>query len=194
MNEPVVLLGGPRDGIQITVDTGTNTITAVTAEIPPWQYHAPRPRWWLHPIAWVRWKPPPPPEPPRMIQLEYRREGTVRDGLPVFRLQDGEWRPYRGPGIDPGQGIYPAMVTALYAVPPQVRQDPATRWVMSRDWYDRVRAHAVTNGEDPEPDPEKRVPAPGDRVLGVLITVTEDGGAPHIENPRMSAGTGRPCA
>ena len=93
---------------------------------------------------------------------------------------------FRGPDIDAGADLYHAMADAMYGVHTFIRNDRETCWVMSRDWYDRLRAKAYELGdrEDPEPDPEKRVPQPGDQILGIKMTVTEDGGPPHLENPR----------
>lgn len=177
MTEPVpaVLAGGPHDGRQIT-GTRAKIIESVFATPERIWTPSPRPAWWRHPIKYLRWKPPPPPEPPKLIQLRYEADGTTDNGRQVFRLTS-PWQPYHGPEASPDDGnLYKALVHAMYAVHPAIRQDNATRWVMNMGWYARIRR---------EPDP---VPSPEDVLLGTKVRVSADGGAPHLENPRYPQG------
>jgi hypothetical protein len=174
MSYPAVLIGGPHDGRDVT-HTKANTIETVFAMPLSLITGTPRPRWWRHPVKYLRWKPPPPPEPPKLIQLRYTADGTTDNGRRVFRLAS-PWQPYRGPEAEDDGGIYPALAKAMYAVHPAIRQDGATRWVMNPGWHARIR-------RDPN-----MLPDPDDMVFGTRIRVTADGGAPHLENPRFPQG------
>ena len=183
--EDAILIGGPRDGKRITVSAEASTVEAAMIKpVPPPKPHPPRPPWWRF-IRRRRWRPAPPPEPLEMIQLTYRADGTRADGLRVFRLA-GEWQPYRGPDADMSGNLYNGLVGAMYAVHPMIRQDRDTRWVMDSGWYKRVRALAEVPADE-DSDPDEWEPNPDDMLLGLRISVTEDGGRPHLENPRHPA-------
>ena len=174
VNESAILVGGPSDGKEIA--TRARIIETVFAMPERIWTPAPRPAWWRHPVRWFRWQPPPPPKPPKLIQLRYEADGTTDSGRRVFRLTS-PWQPYRGPDANSADdNLYEALAHAMYAVHPVIRQDLATRWVMNPDWYSRIC-------RDPE-----MVPWPDDTVLGMKIRVTDDGGAPHLENPRFPQG------
>jgi hypothetical protein len=85
---------------------------------------------------------------------------------------------FRGPDADTDGDVYRALILACYAVHPVIR-GYGGHWVMNLDWYKRVRAEAGMPGDD---DPEKWEPKPDDMLLGLPVTVTDDGGAPHVEN------------
>lgn len=135
---------------------------------------------------------------------------------------DGGW--FKGPEIDTTDDLYKALVAAMYAVDPVIRHNNThIRWVMSLDWYRRIRATAVTEEQEiaramshatavipvsatfplrcpactagpfatmddladhaaAMADPANREPADGDRLLGIPLEVTAEGGAPHLEN------------
>jgi hypothetical protein len=176
----VLLAGGPCDGKRIAAADGTGTVTVAYVKPMPWPLPPePRPAWWRHPIRWFRWKPPPPPPAPEYMQLAYHDTGKVSDGARVFEI-DGDWPWFKGPAADGGG--YRDLVTAYGVVHPMIRQDKGTRWVMNRDWYMRIRAMASERA-----DPAKWMPDPRDCLLGVPVAVTDDGGAPHIENRRYPA-------
>ena len=186
--ETVILDGGPSDGKRITIGDGTSTVTAVTAPPVPIVIAEPKPPWWRF-IRRLRWRPPPPPPQPKAVQLSYRDSGDRLDGLRVFRLGDG-WQPYRGPEISGDGNLYKELVTALYAAHPMLRLGSAgTRWVMDLEWYRRVRAEARQAGSDPDgDDPDEWTPDPKDLLIGIPVSVTGDGGRPHLENARYPAG------
>ena len=136
-SDPAILVGGPNDGKNIAVAGHTNYVEAVFMMPLAVIITTPRPRWWRHPVGWLRWKPPPPPPEPKLIQLRYAADGTTDNGRRVFRLTS-PWQPYRGPdAVQDGGGIYPALAKAMYAVHPAIRQHSGTRWVMNP-----VLAHA----------------------------------------------------
>lgn len=56
-----------------------------------------------------------------------------------------EW--FKGPQIHTTIDLYKALVNAMHAVPPVMRND-ATRWVMNREWYSRIRAMAMTEEQE----------------------------------------------
>jgi hypothetical protein len=181
-----LLAGGPRDGKRIAVADGTGTVTVAYVKRTPFPLPPePRPPWWRHPIRWFRWKPPPPPPMPEVTQLAYRDTGKISGGARVFEI-DGDWPWFRGP--EAAGADYRDLVTAYGVVHPMIRQDQGTRWVMSPDWYMRIRAIGGNERSDPDhDDPAKWEPDPRDCLLGVPITVTGDGGAAHIENRRYPA-------
>ena len=183
----VLLAGGPRDGKRIAVSDGTATIMVAYAK-PIDLTWAPesRPSIWRHPIRWFRWKPPPAPPLSEVTQLAYRDSGTVSDGARVFAI-DGDWAWFKGPEAVEDGNLYRSLTAALGVVHPMIRQDQGARWVMSRDWYMRVRAMASERVDPDHDDPSKWMPDSRDCLLGVPVTVTDDGGAPHIENRRYPA-------
>src|SRR5258708_15385447 len=181
-----ILIGGPRDGDQRAVSPEITTIETVMLSPPRLQPGPqPRPPWW-HPFRRRRWRPPPLPGPPEMIQVSYRADGTRRDGMRVFRVADG-WQPFRGPVISLGSPLYHALVDAQYAVHPAIRIESHCRWVMDLDWYKQVRRLAASFDRRAGEDEEKWKPDPSDLLLGMPVTVTADGGLPHLENPRYPA-------
>jgi hypothetical protein len=180
-----LLAGGPRDGARITVGE-TSAITAVYAKRIRVLFHPPRPAWWRHPVQWFRWRPPPPPPPPELIQLTYRDTGKTDNGARVFQLA-GDWPWFKGPEAGDDENLYKALMVAFAAVDPVLRHDPETRWVMDLDWYKRVRAMMMVPIGNDDEDPGKWVPSPQDMLLAIPVTVTDDGGAPHIENRRYPA-------
>jgi hypothetical protein len=197
-----VLLGGPHDGKIITHTKASHIETAFVMPEPA-VIARPRPPWWRHPVRYFRWKLPPPPKPPELIQLRYTADGTMDAGRRVYRLAS-PWQSYRGPEACPQDGskLHESLVRASYAVHPVIRQDPATRWVMSLDWWKQIRREAVSygyggdEGDDvsygyggDEGDEDDQVkPSPHDMVMGIRISVTADGGVPHLENPRYPQG------
>lgn len=198
MTEVVILRGGPADGRQVTPGNEARTVNVLYT--PPLRLVSgpPKPPWW-HPIRRLRWRPVPLPELPEPIELEYARDFTTEDGLPVFRLAS-PWQPYRGPdlaatgGLDltDSSDLHHGLVDAMYAVHPQIRHDSATEWVMNLAWYREVRGAARAFGDrDPDgDDPANWTPKAGDQLMGVRITVTSDGGRPHLENTRYPQGWG----
>jgi hypothetical protein len=54
-----------------------------------------------------------------------------------------------------------------------------TRWVMNLEWYKAIR-RAYLRDDDDARDEAKWEPSDIDTVLGYYITVTEDGGRPHL--------------
>lgn len=193
----IVFDGGPYDGRRGTVTSLSRVVNV--AYVKPVQLPVPpgrpeRPPWWRHPARyarWRRWTPPPASpldfEPPKFQQLAYRDTGQVRDGAHVYAIGDWPW--FKGPQVSGGDDLPRALAAACYAVPPRVRQDTRTRWVMDLGWYKRIRATAMASGkDDPDgEDPEKWKPDPEDQLMGIRIDVQADGGAPHLENRRYPA-------
>jgi hypothetical protein len=58
-----------------------------------------------------------------------------------------------------------------------------TRWVMSLEWYKAIR-RAFLRPDDNDRDEAKWEPSPDDMLLGYYVTVTEDGGRPHLTDSR----------
>ncbi len=184
----VILAGGPRDGHHVTAAPDTRSIEVVTSGLPPRRPAVPpRPSLLRHPFRWLRYRPLLLPDPlPDPVQVTYKPDGTYQDGLRVFRITGG-WQPFRGPDIMPEDTLYKALVTALYAVHPAIRQDRHSRWVMDLGWYKRVRASAGEREDPDHDDPDKWTPSPQDLLLGIPVHVTADGALPHLENPRYPA-------
>ena len=61
------------------------------------------------------------------------------------------------------------------------------RWVMNLEWYKAVRRAfpAVPGLGDDDADEAKWKPHPADTLLGYYVTVTEDGGRPHLAEQRV---------
>ena len=176
----ILFEGGPNHGRVHAVKELPRVVNvAWMPPLPLLESPPPRPRWWRHPLRWYRWRPAPLPPIPEPQQLAYRDTGETRDGRHVYRPADWPW--FKGPKASAEGDLYHALATACYAVHPRVRQDTETRWVMDLGWYKRIRAIAVTAGDD---DPEKWKPDPEDRLMGIRIDVKPDGGAPHLENRR----------
>jgi hypothetical protein len=181
-----VLIGGPQDGKIVTVSAGTRAIQAHFMLPIPFVAESPRPRWWQHPVRYLRWKPAPLPELPEPVQLRYIDDGTSDNGRRVFRLAS-PWQPYRGPDASPEDGgLYKALLIAMYAAHPAIRQDRAARWVMNLDWWKQTRRECGQCDDDD--DDEKWKPSPEDMLLGIRIRVADDAGAPHLENHRFPQG------
>jgi hypothetical protein len=172
----VLFEGGPYDGRLIAAESAVVTVIytrPILAVIPP-----DRPSWWRHPLRWLRWRrsslPLPLPEPQ---QLTYRDTGRIHNGTPIYAT--GDWAWFRGPRADGDGDLYSSLAAAYGAVPPMIRQDPQTHWVMDLDWYKQIRR--IMNCAD------EREPSQMDRLLGIEITVMDDGGVPHLENRRYPA-------
>jgi hypothetical protein len=171
-----ILAGGPEHGRRLKLHDGVKEYVTVAALPPQDSFLArPRPPWW-RPLKRRRWKPPV-PSPPSVAQRSYRRDGQLADGTLIYWFREGlSVRP-------PAEGeLYPFLVDALYAVPPRDRMD--ARWVMDLEWYKKCRRHALQYAPDAEDDEEKWIPSSRDELLGKPVTVTEDGGVPHLEVSR----------
>jgi hypothetical protein len=90
--------------------------------------------------------------------------------------------------------VYDLLRNAEYDAHPSWRRLATTHWVMSPEWYMTVRRAFLPPPDDDEDeaarearDESKWVPDPGDMVLGYTITVTGDGGAPHLADGRPDA-------
>ena len=60
-----------------------------------------------------------------------------------------------------------------------------THWVMSLEWYKAIRrAFLPEDAGDEARDEAKWEPQPGDMMLGWKVTVTGDGGKPHLVDGR----------
>jgi hypothetical protein len=161
-----VLRDGPMHGKVIWVDPGTDRITgAAPPEPPPPQ--PPRPPWWRF-RARKRW-PPLPPEPGPFRNLIYRYLATGDDGRRIYA-----WDEYAGrhPETEPlARDLYRYLVDHLYSKPPAERQ--RMHWVMDSEWWQECKKI----GSEPLP------PAGNGghmTMLGLPVTVEEDGGIPHL--------------
>jgi hypothetical protein len=68
---------------------------------------------------------------------------------------------------------------------PSWRRLSTTHWVMDLEWYKAIRrAFLPEDADDDARDETKWEPQHGDMVLGYTITVTGDGGAPHLADGR----------
>lgn len=189
----IILEGGPHHGREISLAArqeppGTITVpwmppTAVAPPVPA------RPSWWRHPVRWYRWQAPAPwtPPDPQFRQFAYRDSGQVRGNYLVYKTDDS-WEGYKGPEVHPsaeGDDLYHELCSALFAVPARIRADKGTRWVMTLDWYKRLRRELPWLNDSA--DESTWVPGPADTLLAKPIEVREDGGAPHIESPGYPA-------
>ena len=59
----------------------------------------------------------------------------------------------------------------------------SVRWVMNLEWYKAIR-RAFLRPDDDARDEAAWEPSDVDTVLGYYITVTEDGGRPHLTDSR----------
>ena len=76
--------------------------------------------------------------------------------------------------VKAGEGTYPEWRTLL-----------TTHWVMSLEWYKAFRRASLPPDADDEARDETRwEPQPGDMLIGWPVTVTEDGGSPHLVDGR----------
>jgi HK97 family phage major capsid protein len=72
------------------------------------------------------------------------------------------------------------LVDALYAHPAEFRRN--AHWVMNPEWFSECRRMTDTDGRPLwEPSMECLYPEGPLMLLGKLIEVREDGGAPHLE-------------
>lgn len=89
-------------------------------------------------------------------------------------------------------GMYDLLGEAVRAAGPSWRQLSTTRWVMNLEWYKAVRrAFLRPDADDEDRDESRWEPQEGDTVLGYCITVTGDGGEPHLADGRTD-GAARP--
>lgn len=87
------------------------------------------------------------------------------------------------------QEIYDLLRNAECDAHPFWRRLSTTHWAMDLEWYKAIRRAFLS--PDLPPDDEARdeakwEPRHGDMVLGYHITVTEDGGPPHLVDGRPS--------
>ena len=91
---------------------------------------------------------------------------------------------------DPGlstEEIWQQLVKAGDGTHPAWRRLATTHWVMNLDWYKAIRRASLP--PDLPPGDEARdearwEPQPGDMLIGWQITVTGDGGRPHLVDGR----------
>ena len=84
-----------------------------------------------------------------------------------------------------GKELYDMLWNAAYDAHPSWRNLTTTHWVMNLDWYKKIRRGFLReDASDEDRDELKWVPDPGDMVLGYKITVTGDGGEPHLVDDR----------
>jgi hypothetical protein len=86
-----------------------------------------------------------------------------------------------------GKELLTLLCKAEDAAHPIWRRLHTTHWVMNLEWYKAIRRASLP--PDLPPDDEARdeakwEPQHGDTVLGYDITVTEDGGQPHLVDGR----------
>jgi hypothetical protein len=91
---------------------------------------------------------------------------------------------------DSGEELYGLLQEASHRAHPSWRRLDTTHWVMGPAWYMAIRRVSVAHlpDDDEARDESKWEPDPGDAVLGYGITVTEDGGEPHLADGRPDAG------
>jgi hypothetical protein len=177
-----LLSGGPEDGKRIVTE-GDTICASFMWPLKFSPARPPKPSWWRHPRAylrWRRWKPEIPPEP-RMDLLTWRRTSEVRDGAVVYELTS-PWEPWRVP-VEAELGASDAEITRAFVIAsgrahPLVRQDKHTHWVMGPEWYRRMRQIAVPALPSPDLEPA---------MLGTPITVQpvivgKNGQRPYLEN------------
>jgi len=83
----------------------------------------------------------------------------------------------------PADEIWDVLVKAVGDTHPSWRNLPTTHWVMNLDWYKAIRRAFLPPDLPPDDDARdetKWEPQHGDMVLAYNITVTEDGGKPHL--------------
>ena len=163
-----VLREGPMHGKAIWVDPGHDRICVAHVTWPREPPVIPRPPWW-RPLARYRWRPPPPPEPPSSRNLLYRYLATSDDGRRIYAYDEYGNRP---PSAEPlAKDLYRYLMDHLYSKPPAERR--LMHWVMDTEWWQECEK--ITN----EP-----LPVHGNGVitmLGLPVTVKDDGGVPHLE-------------
>jgi hypothetical protein len=90
------------------------------------------------------------------------------------------------PGLS-GKELHDLLSNAEYDAHPSWRHLTTTHWVMSLEWYKAIRRAFLPPGLPPDDearDESKWEPQHGDMVLAYHITVTKDGGAPHLADGR----------
>jgi len=91
---------------------------------------------------------------------------------------------------DPGlsaEEIWQHLVHAGEGTHPAWRCLVTTHWVMNLEWYKAIRRASLPPDLPPDDearDESKWEPDPGDMMLGWKITVTGDGGRPHLVDGR----------
>jgi hypothetical protein len=81
--------------------------------------------------------------------------------------------------------LYDLLRNAEYDAHPSWRHLTTTCWVMNLEWYKAIRrAFLPSDADDEDKDESKWEPQHGDMVLGYNITVTGDGGQPHLVDGR----------
>ena len=89
---------------------------------------------------------------------------------------------------DPGlstKEIWQQLVRAGEGTHPAWRRLPTTHWVMNLEWYKAISRASLP--PDLPPDDETRwEPQPGDMLIDWQITVTGDGGRPHLVDGRAA--------
>ena len=86
-----------------------------------------------------------------------------------------------------GQEIHDLLRGAEHDAHPSWRGLHTTHWVMSLEWYKAIRRAFLPSGAGDEArDEAKWEPLPGDMVLGYKVTVTGDGGQPHLVDGRLA--------
>jgi hypothetical protein len=84
-----------------------------------------------------------------------------------------------------GRELYGLLANAEYGTPPSWRHLATTHWVMNLEWYKAIRRSCLPeDADDDARDESKWVPDPGDMILRYTVTVTGDGGAPHLVDGR----------
>ena len=83
--------------------------------------------------------------------------------------------------------VYKMLVKAGEGTHPAWRCLVTTHWVMDLEWYKAIRRAFLPPGLPPDDDARDEAkwdPQPGDMMLGWKVTVTEDGGQPHLVDGR----------
>jgi HK97 family phage major capsid protein len=75
-----------------------------------------------------------------------------------------------------GADLQQYLLTTIYNTPAEDRRSAA--WVMSHEWWNECRRMTDAN-HNPLWQPA-RSPAQPDCLFGYPVTITEDGGAPHL--------------
>ena len=88
-----------------------------------------------------------------------------------------------------GKEIHDLLLRAENDAHPSWRRLHTTHWVMNLEWYKAIRRAFLP--PDLPPDDEARdeakwEPQYGDMVLAYRITVTENGGQPHLADGRLT--------
>ena len=88
----------------------------------------------------------------------------------------------------PTDDIWDTLVKAGGDTHPAWRNLPTTHWVMNLEWYKKIRRASLPPDADAKTrDETKWEPQDDDMVLGWKITVTEDGGQPHLVDGSTTA-------